>query len=475
MRPVSQRFRSFGPDQLGRLATAGHRSRDLFEHRAFLLPKAAPDSMVIARRCGLEPLPSELFQVVVFAHGAILDEFGDDLWFDDDVMWHRQHFGLRGQVATAGVVIRGDVAHTTAHHSDLVQRIGRRPEAKSRVENRFAGWDRMLMNSIFAFARERGVEVVHTPTAQLALRHTDPRRSVGPELFDRVYDRHVRDRYEAHRAGDWWQVVLADNDDRIIEGTVNVEYRSSGRRAVALCHDIERGLGHTVAEPEFVPAAEADSPAALESMLRIEREADIRATYNMVGTLLDDLRAPIDEAGHCIGFHTFDHHQESWRDPVRRIAARLTAGRVGSPSGVPMEHQPGRCKAVDYRVKGYRPARSRLGPDVDHRLLVTHNYEWLASSALSLGFDRPRVEDGLVVIPIATDDFALHNGQPYASWEAEIVERAASSDLFVLSLHDCYGPRWLAGYPRLLERLTADAEDVTLDEVAASEVLARGL
>lgn len=475
MRRVSQRFRSFGSDHLDRLTDAGHSRRDVFEHRAFLLPKAAPDAMVIAQRCGLEPLPSELFQVVVFAHGDRLDEFSDELWFDDDVMWHRQHFGLRGQVATAGMVIRGDIAHTTAHHSDLVQRIGRRREDKTRVEKRFVGWDRMLMNSILAFARERGVRVVHTPTAELALRHTDQRRRVGAELFDRVYDRHVCDRYRARRTGDWWQIPVADNQDRIVEGTIGVEHRESQRRCVAICHDVERGLGHGVAEPDFVTEAEADSPAALGSMLRIEQESGIRATYNVVGSLLDDIRAPIDEAGHCIGFHTFDHHVASWRDPVRRFAARLTLGWLGTPAPVAIERQPGRCKDVDYRVKGYRPAQSRLGPDVDHRRLVTHNYEWLASSARSLGFDRPRVEDALVVIPIATDDFDLHLGMPYEKWETEILEQAAASELFVLSLHDCYGPRWLPQYPRLVERLTADVDVVTLDQVAASEVLARGL
>ena len=46
------------------------------------------------------------------------------------------------------------------------------------------------------------------------------------------------------------------------------------------------------------------------------------------------------------------------------------------------------CRRVDYRVKGYRPTQSRLGRDTAESRLAYFNFEWLASSSRSFGFDR---------------------------------------------------------------------------------------
>src|SRR5262249_59450169 len=108
------------------------------------------------------------------------------------IFWHRQHYFVPGQIATASMVVKGSRLYTAAHHSDLVQRISRRRELKTRVEARFRGWDRLLMNSILAFAVERSLTTVCIPTAHAARQQTDEARTVQPELFDRVYDRHVR-------------------------------------------------------------------------------------------------------------------------------------------------------------------------------------------------------------------------------------------------------------------------------------------
>jgi hypothetical protein len=409
---------------------------------------------------------------VLFALPPATDGLPRDLFFDDEIVWHRQHFGLPGQVATASVVIRGSTFHTAAHHSDLVQRIGRRREFKTRVESRLGAWDTVLLNSILAFALERGITTVHVPTAAHARRDTDRSRNVGPELFDRVYDRHVRDRYDVTGTDEWWAIDVAANRSRIVPGDVVTEPRST-RSTICVCHDIERGLGHRESEPGFVAVADSNAPGALEAMLTAEDALGITATYNVVGTILDDVRGPIESAGHCLGFHTFDHHLDARGERVRSVLARrIGVGAV--PDGVPRRAQLGWCRTVDYRIKGYRPAQSRLGPDTDEANLAHHNFEWLASSSRSLGFDEPRLERGIVKIPIRSDDFPLHRGLCYEEWEAGVLALARAGGFFALSLHDCYGPTWLGRYPELLRRLGDLGRIESLDQVAADVTLEHG-
>jgi hypothetical protein len=60
--------------------------------------------------------------------------------------------------------------------SDLVQRIARRRELKTRIEKRFNGWHHMLLNSILNFAAERNLERIYSPTADLVVKLADPNR-----------------------------------------------------------------------------------------------------------------------------------------------------------------------------------------------------------------------------------------------------------------------------------------------------------
>ena len=213
------RFREFAPERVIDWVNAGFRERDWFPHRAFYLPKAAPDGHTLAVGSGFRPDRVQLWQVVVFAQPPSTDGLPRELFFDDEIMWHRQHYFLAGQVATASMVVEGRRLYTAAHHSDLVQRISRRRDLKTQVEKRFQGWDAMLMNSILAFAVEQNLTTVCVPTADAARQQTDRTRTVQHELFDRVYDRHVRDRYHhVTRTGPWWAVDVAANRDAILVG-----------------------------------------------------------------------------------------------------------------------------------------------------------------------------------------------------------------------------------------------------------------
>ena len=42
-------------------------------------------------------------------------------------------------------------------------------------------------------------------------------------------------------------------------------------------------------------------------MLRIENELGVKATYNVVGSCMNEVRATIEGDGHCIAFHSYDH------------------------------------------------------------------------------------------------------------------------------------------------------------------------
>jgi len=465
------RFREFTPERSTQWAEVGFRARDYFPHRTFYLPKAAPDGRKLATRSGLRPESSQLWQVVVFARPPATDGLPSELFFDDEIFWHRQHYFMPAQVATASMVVDGSRLYTAAHHSDFVQRISRRREFKTRVEARFRGWDRVLMNSILAFAVEQGLTTVCVPTADAAREQTDELRSVQPELFDRVYDRHVRDPYHAARADAWWAIEIGANRERILLGEPRSE-AITGAPTICVCHDVERGLGHRQTQPEFVAIADADAGAALDTMLEGERSLGIAATYNVVGSMLGEVRAPLEADGHCIGFHTFDHHVERRSDRVRsKLARSLHLGAI--PDGVPARHQLGQCRSVDYRIKGYRPAQSRLGADTDEASLAHHNFEWLASSTRSFGFDEPRVEHGIVKIPIRFDDFPLHRGMAYDEWETRIVEQARGAAFLAFSLHDCYGARWRDHYDELLRRVTEFGTPKTLDQVAAEVILER--
>lgn len=468
-RDSSMRFRELAADRVGEWVGFGFRQRHFFPHRTFYLRKALPDGYKLAVRSGFRPDPKQLWEVVLFALPPALDELPADLFFDDDLLWHRQQFSLVGQIAAASILTQGPQLYTAAHHSDLVQRISRRREYKTRVDARFHGWDRMLLNSILAFAEEQGITTVNVPTSEYARAQADPNRSVEPELFDRVYDRHVRDHYDVRPSGNWWAIDVAPNRRRVLRGEPKTETRPT-TKTICLCHDIERGLGHREAEPAFVEVANATSAATLEAMLDTEHNVGVRATYNVVGSIMPEIRDQIEPAGHCLGFHTFDHSLDRRGFRARSLLARrLGLGTV--PDGTPTRLQLGRCRTVDYRVKGYRPAQSRLGADTDDGSLAHHNFEWLASSSTSLGISAPCIENGIVKIPIRFDDFPLHRGTPYEQWEARIFEFAGDNGFLALSLHDCYGPMWLDHYPAFLDRLRDLGAIKTLDEVAAEVTL----
>jgi hypothetical protein len=349
-------------------------------------------------------------------------------------------------VATVNLVLRDRDLYTMVHISDLVQRVSRRREHKTRVENRFEGWNHMLLNAVMGFALEHRVERVHTPTADLAMRNTDPARSVQREMFERIYDRNVA-RLSPRPNGEWWTISVEEARARIVEPERRQEEVPDGR-AICLCHDLERGLGHVGVDPELAAQADEAGESVLREMLAVEQREDCLATYSVVGMLLDEVRGDVEGPGHCVAFHSYDHQVDG-----------------ASP-------QLSKCRQIDYRVKGYRPPQSRITPELSDANLCLHNFEWLASSARSLGAERPRMENRLVKVPILVDDFDLYRGMPYPDWESRVIDVLQRHEFGSVSLHDCYAHYWLPNYPRFLERIRELGPLRTADEVAADVTFA---
>jgi hypothetical protein len=431
----------------------GYKERHFFPHRVVRLRKNGPDGYRLAREmCGSVSL-DEAWEIVLYALPPVLDEFPADVFFDDDIVWHQQQFGLPGHVAVANLVEKHPDLYVTILVSDIVQRIGRRRDLKTRVEKRFEGWSRLLVHAALDFAIDRGLDRLRVATADWALAHTDRSRFVQRPIFERMYDHSVGPPFAAVRQERWWDLDVDANREYVVRPRVRM-LPLSGDPEICICHDIERGAGHADLDRGIASHAEADGPSHLDRMLELEAAAEVRATYSIVGTLMREVRPTIAAGGHCIAFHSYDH--------------RASESAEGSA-------QLERCREIDYRIKGYRPPQSVLTAELKPENLAFHNFEWLASSRSSLSRSSPRLRATIVNIPILFDDFELYQGRVYDHWEREWLHQLSSIRCAVLSLHDCYGALWLPRYQALLRSLKELGEMRTLDQVAADVALSQAV
>jgi len=447
------RYREIGEAQRQEAFARGYRQRHFFPHRFYYLPKCGPDGLKLAQwMCGPTE-PSACWEIVLYAEAALLSDLPAELFFDDDLVWHQQQFGRPGQIASANLVVDGSTIYTMAHVSDVVQRIGRFPSYRTRIEKRFRGWHLMLLNALANFALERGAARVLSPQASLALRHTNRHSPPQPDLFERIYDQDICRRFpSARREGAWWEIDAAALATAAVVAAPRREPLPA-ERVVCIVHDVERGYGHRDVEPAFAAQAERDAAAHLAGMLAVERAAGVRATYAVVGQILNEIRPALAAGGHCLAFHSYDH-------------APPAADGTAPP-------QLRACRAVDYRIKGYRVPRSQLTGELSDAGLATHNFEWLASGTRSFGCSEPHLSGGIVKIPIAVDDFRLHTGtRAFAEWRRQLLQLVREHWFTAIGLHDCYAAHWLPHYAELLRELQSTATLHTLDEVAARVTLA---
>jgi hypothetical protein len=424
-----------------------NRRRPFFAHHMLYVPRAAPDALRLSGWMLGSHDANRLWQLVLYADEAARAGLPEELFFDDDLVWHRQHLQQPGHIAYASIALHGRDLYGLNYVSDLVQRIARRREHKTQVNTRFRGWASILLNSIMAFALAGGKRTFFSPTADWVIRHTDPARQVDRELFDAVYDRAIEQAFQVRRTRNWWVIDVADNRDRIVLPQPRME-RVETARTIALCHDVERGWGHKRSHPRFAAEAEQAAPAALDAMLAVERELAVRASYHVVGIIYPEVSGAISRDGHTLGFHSFDHDI---------AAAQLQ-----------------RCRAVDYRAEGYRPPQSRVTRELSDRNFCLHNFQWLASAAETIGTRLPRMKNRVLKIPIGFDDYPLFTGEmTYETWEARALQTIRQNHFTAFSLHDCYAAHWLPHYRGFLEKLLQLGElrplqDITNDLWLAS-------
>lgn len=452
---------------------SGFRGRHRFPHRLYLLPRGGPEGVKLAARmCDVHD-PARLRELLLFAADGHLDDLPDDVFFDTDLMWHGRQLGMRGLAGVATLVVEDSILSVTSMFSDLAQRIHLRRDLKSRVENRVHGWAHLLVNGIVGCAADIGVPAVRFPTARRVLAEIPPHRSPDPTLFERVYDATVRERTEGREDDGWWHVRIAEQAGRtgpLRRGTEPVR----NEPVVCIAHDIERDLGHAD-DPDFARACAEPARAALDRMLEAEAAAGVRTTYNVVGRLFDEVGPAIRAGGHALGFHSHGHVVATAPGLLRR--AQLRSGwfrrhALRAATASPEYLELARCRDVDYRLRGYRPPQSRLSPGLHETHLGFFNFEWLASSAYSLGRASPAMELGIVKIPIHADDYELHRGRAYGSWWEDVSAGARERRFTAISLHDCYAEHWLDHYPALLARLADNGVFRTFDEVADDVLLA---
>jgi hypothetical protein len=436
-------FRQIGPDRAAEWTAKGHKLRHFFPHKLLSLPKCGSDGYRLAGAMwGVDALEAH-WQLLMYADPALVEDFPDVLFFDDDLIWHQQHFGRRGQVASASIAVHSGAIFTSAHFSDLVQRIGRFREHKTQIENRLRGWPWMLLNGILGFAYDRGIRTVCVPGSRLAMRCTDPARVVQPYLFERIYDRPMAEFPGVTDEGDWWRIDVAAASAAALEPILVAEHFAP-EKVVCVFHDLERGLGHRDVDSDLERRANATASAALDAMLAAEADAGVSVTYNVVGQILNEVRRQIESAGHAVAFHSFDHGE-----------------------GPQLQ----RCRQLDYRLKGYRPPRSILTEDTRDEHLAFHNFEWLASAAGSLGTETPEMRNRLVRLPVTLDDYPLYTGaQSYEDWERGLLAHVSSHAYTAVGLHDCYSHLWQGAYPQLLDKLGCAARLCTFDELSAEVI-----
>jgi glycosyltransferase involved in cell wall biosynthesis len=423
-------------------ATHGLARREVFGHLAIALPKAYPDSQLLLEK---RAMPRQLIATGRFVQINLYttDFYGlpDELFWHPEINWHQQQFGLKGLIAAAGLWIKNNTATITTLQSDLCQQLYREPDlrraCKTQVETHFKYWYAILFNAVLDYCAATEISTLYSPTGEQIVKNTT--KSIASDLFLRIYNYPGR-RYQCQRVNlgpaEYWEISISANLSRLVKlRRSNVLTRPDNTRRPQICifHDTEENVSTDISA-----AVCADN---LRRMLAIEKELGVEATYDVLGALLGRKRNEISvhNPKHSIAFHSFNHCIED-----------LTQLR--------------RCREVDLRVRGYRPPRSRITAELEDYNLTYFNFEWLASSASSLGFNNCRLENGLIKIPIDLDDYPLFTGaNGYDEWEENLLVRARERRFFAFGLHDCYADLWLTRYPQLLKKLRKIGDLVSAD------------
>jgi len=452
---------------LPRFQEKGFGVPEFFPHRALIIRKQYPDTLRLFEGRGMTP--SELRACEFFQLNLYSDKLGGfpaELFTDPAINWHHQQLGEKGLIAAAGLCVQDGTLLVSVMQSDLCQQLFRsalKGECKTQVEKRFGAWHKFLFNAILDFANESGIVVVYSPTSAWILQAT--KKPVQPGLFQRIYDfpsEFYRARRVVRSRAEYWEVPVVANAHRVVRLVPAALAEPPPGKLICIFHDTEENLGGDGCAEE--------SRRSLAAMLQIESARRVRTTYNVVGSLFACKKDEIRAAGpHCLAFHSYDHVLEN-------------------------ERQLPRCREVDLQVRGYRTPQSQITPELTDYSLSYYNFEWLASGLHSLlrdcpgidyerlptGFERlaPNgcgLQNGIVKIPVLTDDHLIATGQmDYGEWSRRLLETARNSAILSFGLHDCYARFWIDSYAELLDALSGIGRFVTADELCDITFRRRG-
>src|SRR5436190_23545710 len=111
-------YRRISSERIGEFCQKGYKKRYFFPHKIYYLPKCGPDGFRLAKwMCGDCNL-DQLWEVVIYADKPTVAEFPQEIYFDDDLVWHQQQFGKAGQIATANLLLDDHRLFSMVHISD---------------------------------------------------------------------------------------------------------------------------------------------------------------------------------------------------------------------------------------------------------------------------------------------------------------------------------------------------------------------
>ncbi|MDM8542629.1 hypothetical protein QUF90_16260 [Desulfococcaceae bacterium HSG9] len=509
MNDFMQTLRIIDENRKDEFFNKGYKKRYFFPHEIYYLPRCGPEGFFFANRMWNISNPNSLWEIILYAWGNIIDEFPEELFFDNDIVWHQEHFGKPGQIATANLIIDGDKLYTLEHVSDIVQRVYIQKKYRTRIDSCFGHWHHILLNSILNFAVENNLTHIYSPSADFLIEkfyNGKVKPKVNRKYFDRIYDRDVKMHFDAVSKDGLWVIDVKKNRYKLISPEKRKTIVKNNKKTISVFHDIEKGLGNIGVEPVLAKSADNNAAETLKNILHIEKEANLKTTYNVVGSILNEVREIIEQDGHCIAFHSYNHlisrqpvtnyicDESAIMTLISKIGYKVTfcvnlARRLLSlppvsyqPISViyrkvankarmqlslpPVINQFAECRNIDWRIKGYRHYQPEITSEVSDYDLCYYNFEWIAIDDKTPGA-KPALQNRTVKIPVSCDDSEMYKQSvSYETWEKTVIDRIEQSNFTAICLHGSYTNCWLPHYSKFLEKISSLGQLKTFNEVA---------
>jgi hypothetical protein len=422
---------------------AGFARRHAFSHEVAVVPKRYPDALLHLRQHNV-PLSTIVHGVFkqINVYATNISKYPEELFRDLNVNWHGQQCSRLGLIAAAGLFLPNHhIAIITTMQSDVCQQLYRHPSLKSscktQIDKWFERWYRLLLNAVVDFCNDHSIGRLYVPTSGTVLQRVP--RAVSPALFVRIYDDPSLWLQCTRRSlfgTEYWEIPIDANQGIFVPLEPTSGDSRKPIRGVCIFHDVEANVD-TLVSP-------SDCLHWLNAMLDIETQMGLSLTYSVLGKLLPALRPLFQKHGiRSLALHSFDHQIGSLNQ-IRQV------------------------RRIDGKIHGYRPPQSKITPELTDFNLSFYNFEWLLSSAGSIGLTEPQLQNYIVKIPVHMDDYPLQTGRySINEWIGRLRSLLDSNiSLVTIGTHDCYARQWLEYYPQVLRECIAKGPIWNCDDIA---------